>query len=49
MQETDVSENEELDQGADQAKSYEEAILVIQDYKKIIKSKKKGILNIAFR
>lgn len=47
MQETNASENEDLDQRADQAKSYEEAIPGMQDYKKIIRFKKKGILNIA--
>ena len=48
-QETNVSEKGKLDQRADQAKSNQEAILVIQDYGKIIESKKKDILNVAFK
>lgn len=47
LQETNASENEDLYQRADQTKSYEEAIPGMQDYKKIIRFKKKGILNIA--
>ena len=48
LQEINVSINDELGQREDQAKSHKEAILVIQDYKKIIRSKKKGILYVAF-
>ena len=49
LQETDVSGNEELDQGADQTKSQEETVPVAQGYENISRSKKKGILNIEFR
>ena len=49
IKEIDIYENEELDQWADQAKSHEEAIPVIKDYEKIIRSKRKSILNVAFR
>ena len=49
MQETDVFENEELDQQADQAKGQEKAIPVIQDYEQIIRFRKKGIFKVAFR
>ena len=38
----DIHEYEQLDQQANQGKSHEEAIPVIEDYKKIIRSKKKG-------
>ena len=49
LEEIDILENEELDQQADQAESHEKAIPVVQDYESIIRSKKKGILNFAFR
>ena len=49
MQETDVFENEELDQQADQAKGHEKAIPVIQDYEQTIRFRKKGIFKVAFR
>ena len=45
MQEINVSTNEDLDQWEDQAKGLE----VIQDYEKMIRSKKKVILYVAFR
>ena len=45
----DISENEELDEQAEKVTKHEEAICVIEDYEKIIRFKKKGIINIAFR
>lgn len=44
----DVLENQELDQKADQSKSHEEAIPVLQDNENII-NLKKGVLNVAFK
>ena len=40
LQEVDIHENVELDEQADQAKSYEPAILLVQDYEKLIAPKK---------
>ena len=40
LQEVDIHENAELDEQADQAKSYEQAILLVQDYEKLIAPKK---------
>ena len=45
----DISENEELDEQAEKVTKHEEAICVIEDYEKIIRFKKKGIINITFR
>lgn len=46
MQENDIFE---LDQEVDQAKTCKEVILVTRDYEKIIRSKKKAILDVEFR
>ena len=42
LKKIDVHEKEVLDKRADQAKSNEEASSVVQDYGRIIRSKKKG-------
>lgn len=39
LQEKDVSEDEELDEQAEKATNQEEAIPVVQDYEKIVRSK----------
>ena len=49
LQEINVHEHEEFDQQADEVKSHEETILVIENSVKIIRSKKKYILNVASR
>ena len=49
MVESEVFENKELDQRADNGTNQEEAILVVNEYETIIRSKKKGILNVAYR
>ena len=49
LQETDVSKNEELNEKAEKLTNHVEAILVVQDYEKIIRSKTIVILNIGFR
>lgn len=47
LQEIEVSEDEELDQQAEKATNQEEAIPVVQDYEKIVRSKIKFFLNVA--
>ena len=49
LQGMDVSENEELDEQAEKVTIDEEAIPVVQDYEKLVRSKKKGILSVTFR
>ena len=47
LQEIDVSENEELDEQVEKATNQEEAIPVVQDYEKTVRSKIKKNLNVA--
>ena len=49
LQGMDVSENEELDERAEKVTIDEETIPVVQDYEKLVRSKKKGILSVTFR
>lgn len=49
LQGMDVSENEELDERAEKVTIDKEAIPVVQDYEKLVRSKKKGILSVTFR
>ena len=48
LQETDVPKNKELNELAEKLTNHVEAILVVQDYEKIIRSKTIVILNVAF-
>ena len=48
LQGMDVSENEELDERAEKVTIDEEGIPV-QDYEKLVRSKKKSILSVTFR
>ena len=47
--EGEVVENEELNERAKNVTNYEEAILVVEEYKTTVNVKKKGILNLAYR
>ena len=47
--EGDIVEKEDLDQRLDKVRIYEKAILVVMEFEIIIRSKKKGILNVAYR
>ena len=49
LMERHLFENEELTQRADNVRNYEETIPIVREYETIIKSQKKGILNVAFR
>ena len=49
MQEIDIHEQEKLNHRADQAKSHEEGIRLIENYKKIIRSKNKCHVNVEIR
>ena len=48
LQETDVPKNKELNELAEKLTNHVEAILVVQDYEKIIRSKTIVILNVPF-
>ena len=45
----DVVENEELIERSNKITNYKVAIPVVKEYETIISSKKKGILNVAYR
>ena len=45
----DVVENEELIERSNKITNYKVAIPVVKEYETIIRSKKKGILNVAYR
>ena len=49
MQECGAVKNEELNQMTQSVTNHEQAISIIKDYELIIRSKKKGILNVAYR
>ena len=49
MVESDIFENKELDHMTDQVTNQEKAILVVKEYEIIIRLKRKGYLNIAYR
>ena len=49
IQECGVVENEELNQMTQSVTNHEQATSIIKDYELIIRSKKKGILNVAYR
>ena len=44
-----VSENQKLNEQTEKVTKHEEAIPVVQDYETIVRSKKEGVLNVAFR
>ena len=49
LQEYEVIESEEWDRTAQSITQYKQGILVIKDYELVIRSKKKGILNVAYK
>ena len=49
LQEYEVFESEEWDRTAQSITQYKQGILVIKDYELVIRSKKKGILNVAYK
>ena len=49
MQEVKTQENDQSNRWANQEKLHEKAISEVKECKNISKSKKKGILNVAFR
>lgn len=49
LQEYEVIESEEWDRRTQSITQYKQAISVVKDYELVIRSKKKGILNVAYK